>query len=101
MNKNLQITFAEAKHVLKHLTKEEKNKIPIKLRRFITDNYDRQHNVDINNLSKRTYALLAAIYRKYLSPNKQEVEQEHRVRLKQENMKKIAIMRAKNHNKRK
>ncbi len=86
MDKKLQISFTEAKYILKHLTKEEKNKIPEKLRRFITDNCDKTHTVDMNNLSKRTYALLAVIYRKYLSSNKQDLENEHKERLKKEQL---------------
>lgn len=86
MNKKLQISFTEAKYILKHLSKEEKNKIPVKLRRFITDNCDKYHNVDINNLSKRTYALLAIIYRKYLSPDKQALKLEYLKQLRQENL---------------
>ena len=85
MDKNLQISLTEVKFVLKHLTKEEKNKIPAKLRMFITDCKDKTHTVDINNLSKRTRALLAVIYRKYLAENKQELELEHKTRLKKEN----------------
>jgi len=84
MNKNLQISFKEAKHVLKYLTKEEKDKIPVKIRRFITDYDDNEHVVDMNKLSKRTYALLAVIYRKYLAENKQQLEQEHQNRLRNE-----------------
>ena len=89
MNKNLQIAFAEAKHILKHLTHEEKNKIPVKIRRFITDNYAKEHNTDENNLSKRTYALLAVIYRKYLAENKEELALEHKERLRQEKLKRM------------
>ena len=90
MNKNLQISCAEAKFVLKHLTKEEKEKIPAKLRRFITDNCDKEHEVDINKLSKRTYALLAVIYRKYLAENKPELQAEYKARLKKENAKRLS-----------
>ena len=86
MDKKLQITFAEAKYVLKHLTKEEKNKIPSNLRRFITDNADKDYEVDTDNLSKRTYALLAVIYRKYLAENKDELEAEHKEKLKKEKL---------------
>jgi hypothetical protein len=89
MNTNLQIAFTEVKHILKYLTKEEKEKIPFKLRRFITDNCDRNHSVDMNNLSKRTYALLAVIYRKYLSSNKEELELEHQERLKKEQLARV------------
>lgn len=86
MNKKLQISFTEVKYILKHLTKEEKDKIPVKLRRFITDNCDREHEVDINHLSKRTYALLAVIYRKYLCSNKEEIQLEYQNRLKVEKL---------------
>ena len=94
MDKNLQISFAEAKYILKHLTKEEKDKIPVKLRKFITDNYDKNHEVDLNNLSKRTYALLAVLYRKYLSENKADIEKEHQERLKKEKVLRIKKKRA-------
>ena len=87
MNKNFQIALAEVKYILKHLTTEEKNKIPVTLRQFITDNYDENHIVDVNNLSKRTYALLALIDRKYLSENKEELELEHQKNLEQEMLK--------------
>lgn len=88
MDSKLQISFAEAKYVLKHLTKEEKEKIPAKLRRFITDNSAKGHAVDLDKLDKRTYALLAVIYRKYLAENKDELEREHKERLKSEAIKK-------------
>ncbi|MBQ9796042.1 MAG: hypothetical protein IJW36_03715 [Clostridia bacterium] len=94
MDKQLQISFAEAKYVLKHLTKEEKEKIPAKLRRFITDNSAKGHDVDINKLDKRTYALLAVIYRKYLAKNKDELEKEHQERLKKENIVKTTKMKS-------
>ena len=92
MNNNLQTCFTEVKYVLKHLT----NKIPFKLRRFITDNSDKNHVVDINNLSKRAYALLALIHRKYLAENeeKNQLQKEHQERLKKETMaKKMNIPR--------
>jgi len=89
MNKALQISLTEVKYVLKYLSKEEKEKIPIKLRRFITDYNDKEHMVDINSLSKRTYALLAVIYRKYLAVNKEKLEAEHRYRLRQENLRRF------------
>ena len=50
MNNNLQTCFTEVKYVLKHLTKEEKNKIPFKLRIFITYNSDKNHVVYIKPL---------------------------------------------------
>ena len=77
MDKNLQIALAEANYILNYLTKEEKNKIPEKLLRFIEDNYDKEHIPDENKLNKRTYALLAVIYRKYLAENKEELTQEY------------------------
>lgn len=84
MDKNLQIAFSETKYVLRHLSKEDQSKIPIRLRRFIIDNYDKEFNVDINNLSKRTYALLAVFNRKYLAENKVELEKKYQERLKKE-----------------
>ena len=70
--------------VMTKQTQEEKDKIPVNLRRFITDNCDRNHKVDINKLNKRTQALLAVIYRKYLCENPAEAEQEHQTRLREE-----------------
>lgn len=94
MDKKLEICFAETKFVLKHLSKEEKDKIPLGLRKFISENCDKEHEVDINNLSKRTYALLATIYRKYLAENKQALEEEHQLRLKHEKRRRIERKKA-------
>lgn len=96
MDEQLQISFAETKYVLKHLTKEEKEKIPAKLRRFITDNSVKNHNIDLNKLNKRTYALLAVLYRKYLAENKNELEEEHKERLKKENIARAKMMNSLN-----
>ena len=86
MNSNLQKSLTEVKYVLKHLPKDEKNKIPVQLRRLITEHHDTTHIVDLNNLSKRTHALLAIINRKYLAENKAELESEHKASLKKENL---------------
>lgn len=84
MNQKLRISFAEAKYILSHLSKEEQHKIPVQLRRLIIENHDKEHIVDVDHLSKRTYALLAVLYRKYLAENKAEVEKEYRERLQKE-----------------
>lgn len=78
----LQISCAEARYILKHLPKEEKVKIPEKLRRFIVENSDNDYIIDLNNLSRRTYALLAVIHRKYLAENNKELQREHEKRLR-------------------
>ena len=84
MDRNLKISFSEAKYVLKQLSKDEQRKIPEKLRRFIAENCDDEHIVDVNKLSRRTYALLAVMYRKYLADNKAELEAEYQQRLQAE-----------------
>ena len=85
MDQKLRIAFAETVYMLKHLTKEELAKIPPRLKDFMVKNYDQEHNVDIENLTQRTYALLAVIYRKYLAENKEELELEFQEQLKKEN----------------
>lgn len=86
MDNKLQVAFTEARYVLKHLTNDEKSKIPVNLRKFISENRDRSYKVDINNLSKRAYAILAVVHRKYLAENKEELEREYRERLKKEKL---------------
>lgn len=84
MDRNLEIAFSEAKYVLKHLPKEKILLIPESLRRFIGSNCDKEYEVDINRLTKRTYAFLAVINRKYLAENKEELEKEFKEKLAKE-----------------
>lgn len=86
MDKELQIALTESRDVLRNLPKEECKKIPIKLRRFMAENYDKAHKTDFKNLSKKTYALLAVINRKYLAENKEELERKYQEDLKNKKM---------------
>lgn len=86
MDKELQIALTEAKDVLQNLPKEERKKIPIQLRRFMVEHYDKAHKTDFKNLSRKTYALLAVINRKYLAENKEELERKYREDLKNKKM---------------
>lgn len=82
-------TLAEVDYMINGLEVQEKNKIPIKLLDFVKKNkanwYD-YSKIDIENLSKETYAILSFIYRKFLASDeeKKTLEVEHLRKLTEE-----------------
>jgi len=77
----------EVDYVINGLDIEDKEKIPEKLRKFINENKNKSDKIiDIENLSEEAYAILAFIYRKFLSTNEERkaLEEEYIRKLKAE-----------------
>lgn len=87
MNPKYKEALSEVDYIINKLENEEIEKIPGKFREFIKNNKSKTHSVnEIENLAEETYAILAFIYRKYLSPieEREKLEKEFLDKLKKE-----------------
>lgn len=79
--------LSEVEYIIKSLENEDIEKIPKKFRDFISDNKSRTYKISsIENLREDTYAILAFIYRKFLSPieEREDLEREYNEKLRHE-----------------
>lgn len=79
--------LVEVDYVINMLESEELKKIPESFRNFILKNKDKRYSISsIENLKEESLAILAFIYRKYLSPlgERELLEKEYQEKLKKE-----------------
>lgn len=79
--------LVEVDYVINMLEPEELKKIPESFREFILRNKDKRYSIaNTEKLKEEALAILAFIYRKYLSPpeEREKLEKEYKEKLKQE-----------------
>lgn len=94
MDKKYKEVLSEVNYIINALEEEEKNKIPLTFKEFISDNSSKYHiiNIDLSkgveeqNLHQETIAILSIIYRKFLASSEEReiLEKQYNEKLKQE-----------------
>ena len=94
MDKKYKEVLSEVNYIINALEEDEKNKIPLNFKNFISDNSSKHHIINIDllkgveeqNLHQETISILSIIYRKFLASSEEReiLEKQYNEKLQQE-----------------